>query len=85
MTERTLTTNQNAVAMSFLKVLLQTIRERKLPMFAWSRGGAIHSRCPRCSAAIKLSAISSGAQAFQCQACGEEGTWTGPTEPKARG
>lgn len=61
--------------MSLLKVFLQAIRERRLPMLAWSRGDAIRSKCPRCRAAITLSEVAPGEQAFQCPACGEQGTW----------
>jgi hypothetical protein len=61
--------------MSLLKVFLQAIRERKLPMFAWLRGRTIQSRCPRCRAPITLSRQVTEGQAFMCQACGESGVW----------
>ncbi len=61
--------------MSLFKVLLQAIRERKLPMFAWSRGGSISSRCPRCRAPIALTEVAAGKHAFKCVSCGEEATW----------
>jgi predicted RNA-binding Zn-ribbon protein involved in translation (DUF1610 family) len=61
--------------MSALKVLLQAIREWRLPMIAWSRHDEMRSRCPRCGESITLSLVAVGKRAFKCPVCGEVGTW----------
>jgi endogenous inhibitor of DNA gyrase (YacG/DUF329 family) len=61
--------------MTLLKVIMQAIRERKLPMFGWSWGDTISAKCPQCHAAILLSKIEAGRQSFKCPACGEAATW----------
>ena len=61
--------------MSFLKVILQAIRERRLPMLGWASGDVIRSKCPRCGKPIMLAKVEAGKPAFKCPACGEEGTW----------
>jgi hypothetical protein len=60
--------------MRLFRVILQAIRDRRLPMFAWA-GDRIRSTCPRCRAVVTLSTIATGKRAFKCPACGEEGTW----------
>ena len=67
--------------MSLLKVIVQAIRERRLPMFAWSRDGTITAKCPRCRAPIALSKMAAEGQAFKCPACGEEATWKADASP----
>jgi hypothetical protein len=61
--------------MSLIRVILQAIRERRLPMFGWSRNGTLHSSCPRCRAPIMMSKIEAGKQAFTCSSCGESAVW----------
>jgi predicted RNA-binding Zn-ribbon protein involved in translation (DUF1610 family) len=61
--------------MSLLKVILQAIRERRLPMIAWSGAEGTSSRCSRCRAPITLTRVAEGKQAFRCPSCGEEGVW----------
>jgi hypothetical protein len=61
--------------MSLFRVILRAIRERRLPMLAWSRGDNIRSRCPQCRAPVVLSEVREGERAFTCPACGVAGTW----------
>ncbi|QEH34915.1 hypothetical protein OJF2_34600 [Aquisphaera giovannonii] len=61
--------------MSLLKVIVQAIRERRLPSLGWASGGVIRSGCPRCGEPIVLSKVEAGRPAFRCPACGEGGAW----------
>ena len=65
--------------MSLLKVIMQAIREWRLPMFGLSRNGVALSRCPRCRAPITLTKVVAGEPAFRCASCGEEAMWKAPS------
>ncbi len=62
--------------MKLLRFLIDTIRTRQLPMFAWSREGqTAKMKCPQCKALLELSIGEQGERAFECSSCGTRGIW----------
>jgi hypothetical protein len=68
--------------MNLLTVLIDAIKQRKLPMIVLSRDGlSASSKCPRCKAPVNLSFGAAGEHAFECASCGERGVWNVPLMP----
>jgi hypothetical protein len=59
--------------MNLLTVLIDAIKQRKLPMIALSRDGlSASSKCPRCKASVNISYGAAGEQASSALPAGSE-------------
>jgi hypothetical protein len=67
--------------MKWLRLLVESLKSRQLPMIAWSRGGrSARAKCPQCKAPLEMTFGETGEPAFECPACGVRGIWTEPPE-----